>query len=173
MFVPGLLWGVRSVVLCDWNRVTPSSPLPSILTPTTSHIYQLQASDILSSSSFVEVLVYWIMMIKCIKPPTSQSFRTTSFNSLWWSSGPWVATVLPWVIIIINYAHHHQHQHQPNSCSLVSPVLSSQVQLWLSAGWSESDYSELLRGWDYFSLCSSLHLSTSHNITFSSHRSSA
>ena len=51
------------------------------------------------------------------------------------------------------------------SCSLDSPVLSSQVQLWLSAGWSESDYSELLRGWDHFSLCSSLHLQTSQHHT--------
>ena len=50
----------------------------------------------------------------------------------------------------------------------ISPVLSSPLQPWLSAGWSDSDYSELLRGWDYFSLSASLHLSTSLNITHTS-----
>ena len=49
MFVPGLLWavgGVRSVVLCDWNRVTPSPPSPQHTylhqPPTTSTNFRLQ-----------------------------------------------------------------------------------------------------------------------------------
>ena len=109
------------------------------------------------------------MMIKYIKPPTSQSFQN----------------FVPLCIMVVR-SHVIPQPHQPPSrpadwseqhwCPAQDlpgplqspPVLSSPLQPWLSAGWSDSDYSELLRGWDYFSLSASLHLSTSPSITHTS-----